>query len=118
MNSRIHERFPVNFAAKVTPLRNRENAASGHVEDISESGICVTLPLQLAPGDIVQLDVADCVLFGHVIYSNSGSPGFRTGIEVEQVLLGGTSLSQILHQTLMETMPDTPGLQPSGAFLG
>ncbi len=117
MNSRIHERFPANFGARVTPLKNRKNSASGSVADISESGVCIALPLQLVPGDIVQLDMADCVLFGHIVYSNPEGPLFRTGIEVEQVLLGGTGLSQILYQMLIETMPNTPGLQRSGVLL-
>ncbi len=79
MNRRIHKRFPAKFDAKVTPLSNQENSASGHLANISESGICVALPLQLAPGDIVQLDMADSVLFGYIIYSNSEGSAFRTG---------------------------------------
>ena len=117
MDTRLHERFPANFNATVTPLRNRSNGASGDVADISESGICIALPLEFTPGEIVQLDIADCVLFGHIIYCHAAGAVFRTGIEVEQVLLGGTNLSQILHETLLETMPGTPGLQPSGAYL-
>lgn len=111
MERRQNERFRVHFEAKVTTLAKQTQSAWGRVSDLSKSGMSVALPFQLAPGDTVQLDMADSVLFGHVVYSKSEVPLYRTGIEVERVLLGSTDLSALLQRTLQDAMPDTPGVE-------
>ena len=118
MERRLHERVTVRFEAKVTELNNLKLSACGMVSDISEAGICVAIPLQLAPGDLVQLEMADSVLRGHVVYSRSESSLFRTGIEVERVRLGATEISQLLQRTLSEAMPGAPGLDRSETYIG
>ena len=91
----------------------------GHVSDISNSGISVVLPFQMAAGDLVELEMADSTLYGNVIYSNPGdNSSFRTGIEASRVLLGSTDLSSILQRVLMEAVPKMPGLLPSDAYVG
>lgn len=113
MDRRLHERVTVQFEAKVTKLSEVEQSTYGRVSDISNSGLSVVIPIQLAPGDLIRLEMADSVLNGHVIYSKTEGCLFRTGIEVEQVLLGDTGLSQLLQRTLRETMSGAPGLEPS-----
>jgi hypothetical protein len=75
------------------------------MRDISESGVCVVAPLPLSAGDIVRLDVQDSVLFGMVTYAESEEAGWRTGIEVQRVLLGGSDLSKLLQNALHEALP-------------
>lgn len=118
MNRRFHERIPADFDAVVTELKNHENAASGRVADISKAGISILLPRLFAPNEFVQLEMADSKLFGRVAYVNPEGRLFRTGIEVERVLLGGTDLSQILQGMLVEAMGHTPGVHPSDIYLG
>lgn len=118
MERRADERHQVQFEARVTMVGDRERSAVGHVSDISNSGISVGLPFQLETGDVVQIEIADSMLSGHVIYSIYSRPDdslFRTGIEVSQVLLGATGLSRLLQRVLMETMPEIPGLEPAEA---
>lgn len=93
MDRRAFERHPAYFHATITRIAEREQSVRVRVNDISKAGICVVMPLQLPPGDMVQLELADSVLFGHVIFCNPQSGDFRIGIEVERVLLGGTDLS-------------------------
>lgn len=116
MDRRLHERIVVQFEAKVTTVNNLESACAT-VSDISQSGISVGLPMQLAPGDKVRVEMADCLLSGHVVYSNSEGSSFRTGIDVDQVQLGASELSQLLQRTLSEVMPGTPGLEYQEAYL-
>lgn len=111
MDERLHQRSAVTFEAKVTELMRRAHSGRGTIRDFSKSGICVDLPFQLAPGDVVQLDLADSSLFGHVVYSQADDSMFRTGIEIQQVLLGGTDLSHLLREVLNAVMPGTPGLR-------
>ena len=117
MERRLHQRNQVHFEAKVTSLTSRAHSSMGRVSDLSKSGISVVLPLELAPGESVQLEMADSLVVGRVIYSNAESSLFRVGIEVERVELGASSLANLLQRTLMQEMPGLPGLEPSVTHL-
>jgi hypothetical protein len=108
---RQHQRFQVQFEAKVTRQGQRESS-TGRVLDISQSGLSVDLPVQLTPGDALELEMADSVISGRVVHSTPGeSSAFRTGVEVVRVTLGATDLSYLLQRTLLEVLPATPGLE-------
>jgi hypothetical protein len=111
MERRLHPRVTVQFEAKVSKINNLEHSACGHVSDISNAGISVAIPMRLAAGELVQVEIADSVLTGHVVYSKQESSLFRIGIEIEQIRLGTTELANFLQRTLNETMPETPGLE-------
>ena len=111
MDRRFDERYPTSLAAQITMIENQELSASGHVSDISKSGVCLRIPLQLSPGDLVRLEMAESILYGRVAYSALEGTLFRTGIEVYRVVLGGTNLSDILRGILKEEMPTVPGVE-------
>ena len=90
----------------------------GRVSDISKSGISVVLPLQLAAGDLVNLEMADSRLAGRVIYSNPENTMFRVGIEVDRIDLGDSDLANLLQRTLRDSIPGMPGLETSEAHFG
>ena len=109
VSGRFDTRFPADFELWITDMQNLGHSACGTMRDISNSGVCVVTALQLSPGDIVRLDVGDSVLFGFVTYShaalNSGEAGWRCGIELQRVLVGDSSLSNLLQSVLREQMP-------------
>lgn len=70
----------------------------------------VFLPLQFAPRSVVRLNIDDSVLYGFVVHSTPERSYYRTGIEVVQVLIGGSDLSRLLKSTLEEAMPDVEWL--------
>lgn len=109
MDRRLHPRPLVQFEAKVTNSEGR--SCLGRVRDMSEAGISVIVPLQFAPGDVVQLDMADSELAGRVAYCNAEDAQFRVGIEILNVHLGNSGLSSLLEATLREAMPLTPGVE-------
>jgi hypothetical protein len=111
VDRRIDERHPSGLQVRVTELEDADFSASGQVVDISESGIGVYLPLQFMPRSVVRLNIDDTVLYGFVAHSTPERSYFRTGIEVVQVLIGGSDLSQLLKTTLEEVMPDVEWLQ-------
>ena len=113
MERRLHPRNQVHFEAKVTSLTTPARSSLGRVSDLSQSGISLVLPVQLAPGDRVKLEMADSVMVGRVVHSGPESSLFRVGIEVERVELGASSLADLLQRTLMLEMPGLPGLEPS-----
>jgi hypothetical protein len=130
MERRQHERFLVQFEVRVTKLDEKKQAVLGRVTDASDSGLSIVLPLALVPRDLVQLEMADSVLYAHVIHSSSSSEGsgpegftekeaeYRIGVEVERVLLGTTELASMLKKTLIDAIPDTKGLEQSEVFSG
>jgi len=67
--------------------------------------MCLILPTELAADEIVRLETADCTLFGHVVHCTWQRNAFRTGVEVERVLLGNTDLADLLRTALQDTMP-------------
>jgi hypothetical protein len=117
MDRRLHDRVTVQFEAKVTKLNNQDSVL-GTVSDLSKAGINVAIPMKLTPGDLVEVEMADSILSGCVVYSNPDGTLFRTGIEVDQIRLGTTDLSHLLQRTLSEAMPGVRGLDHSETYIG
>ena len=111
MERRLHPRTQVQFEARLTNRAKAEQSFLGRLCDLSESGLSVVLPVPFEPADLVELEVADSLLVGRVIYSNPENGSFRIGIEIDKVKLGNSDLSNLLQQTLMESMPSVPGVE-------
>ena len=105
MDRRLHNRALADLDVEVIRFRKQDQFVSGRVEDVSESGVCLILPCELVQDELVRLEAADCTMYGHVIYSTWQRNAFRTGVEVERVLLGNTDLAELLRKTLEDTMP-------------
>jgi hypothetical protein len=105
VDRRLHTRSLADLDIQVIRLKKQEQSVTGRLADISESGLCVILPCELWPEELVKLRAADSTLFGHVAYSAWKRNAFRTGIEIERVLLGETDLAQLLQSVLRDTMP-------------
>jgi hypothetical protein len=128
---RVHDRIPVAFQVRVTVVTNPEITATGEAQDISRSGLGVFLPIPFAAGSLVRLDIADSVLQGFVAHSEEwpmpSKPSFarnklwsepsiegetqperrfHTGIDIVEVVVGTSGLSQLLKTTLEETLPN------------
>jgi hypothetical protein len=109
---RFDKRYPASLDILLTGLTDPSQVSKGRVSDISRYGLCVVLPIRFTPGALVKLEFADSTLFGYIVYSNPDGVEFRSGIEVERVLLGETGLARLLRSILKEEMPQVPGLQP------
>jgi hypothetical protein len=119
MDRRFEERHAIDggvppMHVRVTDLAKPERTGSGQMNDISESGMSVTVPFQLAAGDIVQIDVADSRLFGFVTHARPDGPACRAGIELQRVLMGGSDVSRVLHLALRRALPELPGVLAHG----
>ena len=106
VDRRLHNRALADLEVRVVRLKKQEQNVTGTIHDVSETGVCLNLPCELRVEELVRLETADCTLFGHVIYSKWKRNAFRTGIEVEQVLFGGTDLANLLRDVLRNTMPE------------
>ena len=105
MDERIEERFTTAIDATVTDLEHPGITHSGRIANISGSGICLALAVDLAPGAILKLEVAGSSLFGHVVYSNLHGDEFLAGVEVTRVLFGESDLSRLLRAVIAAEMP-------------
>lgn len=128
---RVHDRVGVAFQVCVTVVTNPELSATGEAQDISRSGLGVFLPIHLPAGSLVRVDIADSVLYGFIahseewpilskpsfarnkLWSESTTEGdahaerqFHTGIDVVEIAMGTSGLSQLLKVTLEETLPN------------
>jgi len=107
MDRRYDKRLPADLPVSIVQLEDGSKMV-GCLVDISESGICASLPESLAPGTLVQVGVLEVGLFGEIVYSQPETDGFRTGIFVEQVLLETSNVSRIVQSYL-----DTPKVAAS-----
>ncbi len=106
VDRRLHNRSLADLDVRVIRLTKQGDGVSGRFADISEAGLCLILPCELWPEELVKLKAADSTLFGHVVYSEWKRNAFRTGIELERVLLGETDLAELLRAVLRNTMPE------------
>jgi hypothetical protein len=105
VDRRLHNRALTDLDVAVTRLKDKDHIVNGRLEDISESGMCLILPCELAVDEMVKVEAADCSVFGHVIHCKWQRNAFRTGIEVERVLLGNTDLADLLRTAVQDAMP-------------
>jgi len=105
VDRRLHTRSLADLDVQLTRLRKQESTVAGKIADISEAGLCLVMPCEFWPEEMVKIETADSTLFGHVVYSTWKRNAFRTGVEVERVLFGGTDLADLLRAVLRHTMP-------------
>ena len=83
----------------------------GQVRDITEAGIGLYVPVHLAPGSVVRLKLNGSVVHGFVSHAAPRGSQFRVGVEVIQVLIGESDLSQLLTATFAELARDVHTLE-------
>ncbi len=99
MDRRYETRLPSNLPVTIVQLEDGDRII-GSLVDISESGICASLPVSIDPGTTVEVNVLEIGLFGEIVYSQPEADGFRTGVYVEQVLLETSNVSNIVRSYL------------------
>src|SRR5258707_637711 len=112
MDRRREPRYPTDLEVRVTELTRQCVSGPARLTNISKSGVALSVLEPLAPGDIVRLEIADSLLFGHVVHSSLGPGGYNVGIEMERVIFGGSDLSRLLRSVLEEQRgAETPAVR-------
>jgi len=96
MDRRYETRLPSDLPVTIVQLDDGDRIV-GSLVDISESGICASLPLTIAPGTMVEVKVLEVSLYGEIVYSQPEADSYRTGIYVEQVLLETSNVARIVQ---------------------
>lgn len=110
MERRFDHRHLTELDVHVTRLTHPAWSAHGQISDLSNSGLSLTAPFELAAGDVVHLEIEDSNLFGVVVHASVEGARFRAGIEIQRVLIGGSDLSRVLHLALRRVLPGVPGV--------
>lgn len=97
MDRRFHERISVDLPVRLTQLDDGVES-DGHLEDVSDSGICSLFNEPLAPGALVKLEILGLTLYGHIVYSTPEDDAFRTGIFVEPALLDSSNITELVRE--------------------
>jgi hypothetical protein len=100
IDRRFNQRISTDLPVRLTQLDDSVEV-SGHLEDISDSGICSLFDAPLPPGAVVKLEILGLSLYGHVVYSNPEDGIFRTGIFVEPALLDSSNITELVKNYLI-----------------
>ena len=117
MDRRSEDRRPCNLDARLTGLKNGDTG-SGQILNISKSGICVVSALPFERGDVVQVEMGENRMFGHIAYCEPEAQLYRCGMEIVQVLVGGSQISRLLATILTDSIPEDTQTEPSEIRLG
>ena len=62
VDRRLHYRALADLDIEVVRITNKDQIVAGRLEDISKAGMCLILPCELAPEEIVRLEAAENAL--------------------------------------------------------
>jgi len=88
---------------EVTILVEPPVQCRGRVVDISGRGLRLELPLQIALGAAVRVDLCDSLLLGEVCHCGPAGDSFSVGIMLEESLTGLTELENLNRSLLAES---------------
>src|SRR6266852_7663952 len=117
MDRRLHPRRISDIDIRVTDLHSGHSYA-GRVADVSRAGLCVVLEGDIPLGTSLRLEAGDSLLYGFVAYATAEGSSVRTGVELQQVLMGATDLSRLLENSLRAFLPQLSGLASPEMYLG
>ena len=93
MDRRKALRYSVSEPVRVKSSTASRDLAAGRIQDISDEGMRLALTASFPPGSILELECADWVLRGSVVYSrflaDGPLPSYVIGIKMEQFAKGG-----------------------------
>jgi hypothetical protein len=100
MDRRFTQRFTTDLPVLLTQLEDGV-VSSGHLEDISDSGICSFFAEPMEPGAVVKLEILGLEFYGHIVYCNPYEGAYRTGIFVEPALLDSSNITELVQNYII-----------------
>jgi PilZ domain len=90
MDRRKRTRYPVSEPVRVRSSTAPREVALGHIQDVSDEGIRLSLTARFPPGSTVELESEGWVVRGSVIYCSQSKMRdldscYSIGIKMEQV---------------------------------
>ena len=108
MDSRRDPRYPVQLKVHVTSISAPTRCGEGTITEISKAGLRLQTSFPLAVSEFLQIDIEGGSLWATVAFVRQDNlQSFTAGLEIEQILLGGSELSQLLRGLLDEAVADS-----------
>ena len=105
MDRRTHDRLTTKLEVRVIDLNCDGAAEFGEMIDVSESGVAVVTLHPLPVGALVRVEFSEGTLFGQIVHVTPEETTFRQGIEIFDVLLGGSDLARLIRRMLALPLP-------------
>lgn len=88
INQRSEVRFEVDQAVTVTLLGAEPRRCPGRVKDASDRGLAVELPVPVAVGAALEIDLPDAMVLGEAVYCRQSGNSWIIGVRLDQALTG------------------------------
>ena len=98
VDSRSERRVGIRLPAIVTLLGQDEVRVPAQIRNASGRGLAVEMPMPVAPGAALKVEMEDAMLLGEAIYCRSEPGMFLVGLQLDQVLNGLAELSKRLRE--------------------
>ncbi len=102
MDHRQTPRFAVNQPVSLVVLTGQEHELTGHVVNISQSGLRLLVRQPVAAGAAVKVEYEDTLLLGEAVYCYPAGDQFAVGLALEQALYGTGELAILADRLLGE----------------
>ncbi|HXS98972.1 MAG TPA: PilZ domain-containing protein [Candidatus Limnocylindrales bacterium] len=98
MEQRREPRFAADQTVQVTILGTPAVRCTGVVKDASGRGVGLALPVAVAVGAAIRIDIPDCLLLGEAVFCRKSGDGFVVGVELQQMLNGLARLAEVVGE--------------------
>jgi hypothetical protein len=98
MNQRREPRIELKQPVAVTVLATPPARHTAKTRNACGRGLALEMPVPLAPGTAIRVEMNDSMLLGEVIHCRNGSSEYLVGVELDQVLTGLTELGKRLQE--------------------
>ena len=98
MDQRREPRLVADQSVAVTVLGDQETRLTARVKNASGRGLAIEMPVKVAPGTALKIELDDSILLGEAVYCQSGPESHLIGVELDQVLCGLSELGKRLQE--------------------
>src|SRR5262249_49671178 len=98
MEKRQEPRFAADQPVVVTVLGDHETRHPARIRNASGGGLAIDVPVPIAPGTALKIELEDSMVLGESVYCRGGSGPYLLGVQLDQVLCGLIELRRRLQE--------------------
>lgn len=102
MDRRAEPRNPVNQSGWLSKAPGLAPRVRMHILNMSRNGMRIVLDDAMEPGATVEVETADALFLGEVVYCEPLGNGFVMGVEVKHALMGVPQLQAQARQFMAD----------------
>jgi len=94
MEQRREPRFAAEQIISITVMGERDIRYSARVTNASGRGLGIELPVFVAPGTAVKIDLPDALILGEAVFCQPSASVYVAGVELQEALHGLAELAR------------------------